>query len=280
MKEEVDSIQDLNSGENFVEAEVSKNPEDRIYDVAVNKDIIDWKSFLYELIYKEGLDPWDIDLGILTKKYLIALRDLKEVDFNISGKFLTVAVYLLKTKSEKLLSSDIRGFEDELEEARREEGEIESIDFDELEDPLDFNEENSIVENRRKEYKLKFRNPIARKRKVNIFDLIKTLEKTFEQSNKRRANYLQRHGGDIDYTGPTYEKKKKDLKEVIDDLFEEISSHLKEKEFLEFNHLIKDSKTKLDVIDVFIPLLHLHNQVKVEVKQDSHLDNIKIYLTD
>jgi len=100
------SNSNLNINENNLESTTNNlNPEDRIYEVATNQDIIDWKSFLYELIYKEGLNPWDIDLGILTKKYLLALKDLKEVDFNISGKFLTVAVYLLKTKSEKLLSS-------------------------------------------------------------------------------------------------------------------------------------------------------------------------------
>ncbi len=247
--------------------------EDRIYNVATDKEIIDWKSFLYDLIYREGLNPWDIDLGILTKKYLLALKELKEVDFNISGKFLTVAVYLLKTKSEKLLDSDLRGFEDEIQNISAEEG----IDYEEFDEINEF--ENNLEDNepKKKEYKLKFRNPIARKRKVNIFDLIKTLEKTFEQSNKRRANFLQRKA-DVNYDGPIYEKRKKDLKEIIEDLFQMISEEFQSKSgHITFSHISKESKHKLDVIEHFIPLLHLHNQNRVELKQKKHFDDIEIH---
>jgi chromatin segregation and condensation protein Rec8/ScpA/Scc1 (kleisin family) len=50
-------------------------------------------------------------LSVLTKKYIESLRNLKEVDFDVSGQFLTVAVFLLKTKTETLLERDIRGIE-------------------------------------------------------------------------------------------------------------------------------------------------------------------------
>lgn len=247
--------------------------EDRIYDAATNKDLIDWKSFLYELIYKEGLNPWDIDLGVLTKKYLIALRDLKNVDFNISGKFLTVAIYLLKQKSEKLLENDIRGFEDEISNMQEQEEQFD--EFDSLEDPLEYDN----IEPEKKEYKLKFRNPIARKRKVNIFDLIKTLEKTFKQSNKRRANILLRQIEDVDYDGPIYEKKTKDLKQIIEELFENIiyKFETQKQDKIYFSNIITKNNTKLEVLDLFIPLLHLHNQTRIEVKQDAHFEDIQIY---
>ena len=87
-------------------------PEERIYDMALNKDMINWKNFLHELINHEGLNPWDIDLGVFTRKYLDSLKKLQEVDFDISGKFLTIAVFLLKTKTDALLEKDIRGMED------------------------------------------------------------------------------------------------------------------------------------------------------------------------
>lgn len=246
--------------------------EDRIYSVTMDRNAIDWKSFLYELINKEGLNPWDIDLGVLTQKYLLALKNLKEIDFDISGKFLTVAIYLLKTKSEKLVSTDIRGFDDSIEFMQSEEIE----DFD----SLDEFEDEFITEPKVKEYKLKFRNPIARKRKVNIFDLIKTLEKTFEQSNKRRANFLQRKVEDVKYTGPTYEKKNKDLKQIIEELFDFISNEFSAKSgHINFSHIIKDKTYKMEVLDKFVPLLHLHNQIRVELKQDKHFGEIQIHPT-
>lgn len=248
--------------------------EQKIYDVALNKDEINWKSFLYELIYKEGLNPWDIDLGVLTKKYLDALKDLKNIDFDISGKFLTIAVFLLKTKAESLVETDLRGFNREVELFKNSENNFEN-DLEELED---IEQEFEAVEQKKKEkYSLKFRNPIARKRKVNIFDLIKTLEKTFEQSNKRRSNFLQRTG-DIKYSGPLYEKKPKDLKTLIEDLFNLISSELQGKTaHITFSQISSDINHKMGILEKFIPLLHLRNQNKVNLEQDEHFGDIKIH---
>lgn len=249
-------------------------PEDKIYNVALNKDEINWKSFLYELIYKEGLNPWDIDLAVLTKKYLDALKDLKNIDFDISGKFLTIAVFLLKTKAESLVETDLRGFDREVELFKNSENNLEQ-DFEDLEE---LEQEFEAVEKKKKEkYALKFRNPIARKRKVNIFDLIKTLEKTFEQSNKRRANFLQR-GGDVKYSGPLYEKKPKDLKTLIEDLFDLITCELQGKSaHVTFSKISEGIDYKMGILEKFIPLLHLRNQNKVNLDQEEHFGEIKIH---
>ena len=164
-------------------------PEDRIYEVATNRDELDWKGFLHNLIHSEGLDPWDIDLSLLTKKYLKALKEIKEIDFNISGKFLTIAVFLLKVKAENLIDVEIRGLDAKIDSVKN------ANEFDEFADGLEGLEDlDSQIEIRKKKtYQIKLRNPLARKRKVNIFDLIKTLEKTFEQSNKRKVNFFLRN---------------------------------------------------------------------------------------
>ncbi len=248
-------------------------PEDQIYDVAMNKDVIDWKSFLYELIYKGGLDPWDIDLGLLTKKYILSLKELKEIDFDVSGKFLTIAVFLLKTKTEALLEKDIRGIENSI-------ASIESYDesFDDLDSLEDFDDHlTDLSEKKKSKYTLRYRNPIARKRKVTIFDLIKTLEKTFEQSNRRRANFFQR-SGDAKYDGPMYEKKPKDLKQLIEELYDHILQELKfnKKGHVHFGHLVRGIEDKMGVLEKFIPLLHLHNSSKIKLEQENHFGEIKI----
>jgi len=246
-------------------------PEEKIYDLAINKDLINWKSFLYELINNEGLDPWDIDLGILAKKYIDSLKKLKQVDFDISGKFLTIAVFLLKTKTETLLSRDIRGMEETIASYQQSENIV-----DDLEALEDFDLELDNVEKKKTKYSLKYRNPIARKRKVTIFDLIKTLEKTFEQSNKRRQNFLQRKGSG-NYEGPIYEKKSKDLKQLIEELYDAIMFELKAKKGeVCFSLFMNKESHKLGVLEKFIPLLHLHNHEKIKLSQDEHFGDIKI----
>ena len=165
-------------------------PEEKIYNIATNKDEVNWKTFLYELINDENLDPWDIDLSILTHKYLKAIKELKEVDFEISGKFLTIAVFLLKTKAELLVEKDLRGIDEQIAWANQSEDSMENLhSLEELDNQLE-----ELGEQAKKDkYAIKVRNPIARKRKVNIFDLIKLLEKTFDQSNKRRENFFYKN---------------------------------------------------------------------------------------
>ncbi len=247
--------------------------EDRIYSVATNRDEMDWKGFLHELINREGLDPWDIDVGILTKKYLEALKEAPRIDFNISGKLLTIAVFLLKTKAEVLVERDIRGIEQKIEE-------VQNIDSD-FDDSLDMlgglDDGIDEVSNKKQEYKLKVRNPLARKRKVNIFDLIKSLEKTFEQSNRRRKNFLLKNA-DVKYKGPVYERKPKDLKTIIEELYQIIASEFENKSgHVLFSHISSEANHKMAVLEKFIPLLHLHNQDKVYVEQEEHFGEIRIH---
>lgn len=255
------------------ESLVYVKPEEQIYSAAINKDLIDWKSFLYELIYTKGLDPWDIDLGLLTKMYISSLKELKKVDFDVSGKFLTIAVFLLKTKTEALLEKDIRGIEMRI--ASVENQELDMNGLDSLED-FDLGLENLEVQKKREKYQLKYRNPIARKRKVTIFDLIKTLEKTFEQSNRRRSNFLQRKG-EGHYEGPMYERKSKDLKQLIEELYQFILKELEGKGgHMNFSSLIVGVNHKIGILERFIPLLHLHNHNKITLAQEKHFGEIRI----
>ena len=248
-------------------------PEDRIYAVATNSDELNWKGFLHNLIHAEGLDPWDIDLVLLTKKYLEALREIENIDFNISGKFLTIAVFLLKIKAENLIDVEIRGLDAKIDSIKN----IGEDDFAEGLDGLEDLDESLMNINKKKTYKITPRNPLARKRKVNIFDLIKTLEKTFEQSNKRRVNFFLKNT-DVEYSGPVYEKKPKDLKVIIEDLYQIIMEQFESKKgHVCFHHLTGDINHKEGILEKFIPLLHLHNQSRVEIKQKEHFGEIQIH---
>ncbi len=246
-------------------------PEEKIYEAATDKNLLDWKSFLYDLIQSEGLNPWDIDLSVLTQKYIASLQQLKDVDFNVSGKFLTIAVFLLKTKTQELLERDIKGMDEKIASIQ---------EVDNFEDSLDDLEGldmhlSELEIKKKKKYQLKYRNPIARKRKVTIFDLIKTLEKTFQQSNRRRANFFQRKSAG--YDGPIYEKKKKDLKQLIEELYEFVCDELKGKKgHVSFSSMVGGVDSKIEVLEKFIPLLHLHNHERLHLSQKGHFEDIEI----
>lgn len=248
-------------------------PEDKIYAIATNRDELDWKGFLYNLIHREGLNPWDVDLSVLTHTYLNELKKVPTIDFDISGKLLTIAVFLLKTKAEYLVEHDIRGIEEKIESVQYQEEDLE-VGLEGLEE-LDSQLEQFTK--KKESYQIKVRNPIARKRKVNIFDLIKTLEKTFIQSNTRRKNFLMKHNS-VEYKGPEYSKKTKDLKQIIEELFDTISQEFSQKKAqVHFHALLEEKEHKMGILDKFIPLLHLHNQARIEVKQEQHFGTITIH---
>ena len=69
----------------------------------LDKDDVTWKQILYDLVRNEQMNPWDIDVSVLSQKYIETIKNLKQHDFRISGKVLLAAAILLKIKTEHLL---------------------------------------------------------------------------------------------------------------------------------------------------------------------------------
>ena len=88
------------------EEDKSKNSvkQDQIHDLLFNREI-GWQEVIYDLINTEQLNPWDINITILTDKYLEQVQKFEEANFFISGKVLLAAALLLRIKSEILLNN-------------------------------------------------------------------------------------------------------------------------------------------------------------------------------
>ena len=212
------------------------------------------------------MDPWDIDVSLIAHKFLEMLKKLKEMDFRISGKVVLASAILLKLKSNKLLEEDITAL-DSLISSIDDPGEL----LDEL--PLDYPGE--IEKLKRDKPRLMPRTPQPRKRKVSVYDLVKALEKALE----------------VEYRRPVYVEPKVKLKvpenviditEVIKDVYHKVEAHYgkqsgKKSEQLTFSQLIP-SDSKEDKVFTFIPLLHLENQQRVDMKQKIHFGEIFINL--
>ena len=81
--------------------------ENQILDMLLEKDDITWQTIIYDLVGSSKMDPWNLDVSQLTKKYIEMIKQLKEHDFRISGKIVLAAAILLKIKSNNLLSEGI-----------------------------------------------------------------------------------------------------------------------------------------------------------------------------
>lgn len=67
------------------------------------EDMGRWDSQLLELVKEEKIDPWDIDIALLTGKYLERINGMASLDFRIPGKAVITAAVLLRMKSERLM---------------------------------------------------------------------------------------------------------------------------------------------------------------------------------
>ena len=51
--------------------------EDKIFKLLVESDDIAWKDIIFDLVRKEQMDPWDVDICGLAKRYIDMLKQAK-----------------------------------------------------------------------------------------------------------------------------------------------------------------------------------------------------------
>lgn len=237
--------------------------QEKIFDLLFKEDEITWKSLLYDLVKSEHMDPWDIDISLLSKKYLETVKKLEEMDFRVSGKVVLAAAILLRIKSTRLMEEDIAQF-DRLIMGPDEDDDF-SLDLDE-----DLRTEAMIYDKKG----LIPRTPQPRKRKVSIYDLVDALQKALEV-NKRRFVRKAPHVDKLDVP-----EKKADITSIISQLYSKIVSFFsKSPKKLTFS-MLTPSESKESKVLTFIPLLHLSNQQKVELMQEYHFGEIEVRLRE
>ena len=79
----------------------------QVMDLLLEQEEISWKTIIYDLVKTGQMDPWDINITLLTQKYIQAIKEMQEHDLRISGKVLLAAAILLKIKSTHLIDNDI-----------------------------------------------------------------------------------------------------------------------------------------------------------------------------
>ena len=233
--------------------------QDQIYDMLMKRDEITWQSLIYELVRSEQMNPWDIDVGLLARRYLETLKKMKEMNFFISGKVVLASAILLKIKSYKLVEEDISN--------------LDSILFkNEREYDVDLTEEESYEEREDLKVDLVLKTPHSRKRKVGIDDLIGALEKALEVDKRRIVRRMREREIDVEIP-----EKKVDISKLIKNIFDRIKNALSKKEVVMFSELIEDNKRE-NKIATFVPLIYLSNQQKVDLNQKEHFSDIEITL--
>jgi segregation and condensation protein A len=218
---------------------------------------LSWQAIIYDLINTEQLDPWDIDIMLLTNKYLEKIKEIEEANFFVSSKVLLAASLLLRIKSEILLNQHMKSLDDILfgkEEEKR--YEQERIELDE-----------SIPG-------LIPRTPLPRSKKVSLQELLAALGKAISTENRRIGKVIiqKRREQEISISIP---KKNFNIQDKIKEIYSKITDLFKQKEGrIAFSEL--HDKTNSEKIATFVPLLHLDYQQKLWLEQEEHFQEIWI----
>jgi chromatin segregation and condensation protein Rec8/ScpA/Scc1 (kleisin family) len=244
----------------MVEALTKKDEREDIFEMLFEKDEITWQDIIYDLIKTEKMDPWDVDVSHLAEKFITLLKEMKKMDFRLSGKIILAAAFFLKIKSDKLLKEDLVF--------------LNNLINPQEEDIMDFIDEE-INENTNAKEKpiLKYRTPQPRKRKVSVYDLVEALEKALEGDQKRYIKKLSDVTKKIKVP-----KKEKDMTIIINDLYKKIEKTLTKVTHIKFSQLLK-TNDKEEKIYTFIPLLYLDTQRRIDIEQETHFEDITIGLT-
>jgi segregation and condensation protein A len=234
--------------------------QEQIHDILFSRDI-GWQEIIYDLINTEQLDPWDIDIVILTNGYLSKIQKIEQADFFVSSKVLLAASLLLRIKSEILLNRHLKSI-DEILFGKKEEKphKLERIELDE-----------EIPE-------LIPRSPVPRFKKVTLKELIEALNKAITTENRRiKKEIINRNA--LRESGIALPKRKFSIKDKIKQLYSKLTNHFSDnKDHKKITYTDFIGSDKEERIIAFSPMLHLDNQKKIWLHQPKHFEEIDIWL--
>ena len=242
-----------------MQKEMMSVKQEQIHDILFNREI-GWQELIYDLINTEQLNPWDINITILTEKYLEKTTELEETDFFVSSKVLLAASLLLRIKSEILLNRYIKSIDEIL--FGKKEKLSKTLERIELEEQIP---------------ELIPRSPMPRFKKVTLKELMESLNKAITTENRRIKKVLINKNA-IRETGISLPKRKISIKDKIKNIFSKLIIHFennKHEKRVHYNILI--GKEKQERAFSFGPLLHLEHQKKVWLEQNKHFGDIHIW---
>jgi segregation and condensation protein A len=236
--------------------------QQQILTLLFEQDEVSWREVLLNLVKTNQIDPWDVDIRLLTKEYMKLLKKLKALDFRISGKVILAAALLLRIKSEKLLEEDIMNFDSLMQSV--DEQDIDAF-YDEMENYSAQATEYAEVP------KLIPRTPQLKKRRVSIYDLIEALEEVLETPIQRKV-VLRDTKANI-----TLPEIKMDITKLIDSMSTALLKMFKKNKSVPFSALIKGNSRE-EKVYTFMPLLHLANMDHriVDLSQEKNFAEIYI----
>src|SRR3989339_1480491 len=192
-----------------------KISQDQLYDMLTSREL-SWQAIILDLINTEQLDPMNIDLVLLTRKYIEKIRsmeELGEMNFFISSKVLYAASLLLRIKSASL-RNNLQSI-DEILFDRKPKMRPEDLEIKKL---VEWNDDDLPL--------IMPRTPLPRSRKVTLVELMSALDTAMKTEQRRIKKHIscKRAQTDIDFAVFPKERKGLNLKEKLVELYDSVKN--------------------------------------------------------
>jgi segregation and condensation protein A len=231
----------------------------RIADVPIEALIEEsWEGTLERLTV--DMDPWDIDVAELARRYRQYIEALRELCFEVSGRMVLTCSILLRMQSDDLLAAarpaERSNLIEELEEAVEEEAaEWEPAAPDEFSLPL-------------------MRRP---HRQVTLADLRRAFAAALKVSHRRVTRTAERIDDDDEEIFDHFQIGGENFGDRLHSLFSKIKDLLSGRRRISFFRLL-DRGDKEEKIRYFFEVLHLDSQGEISCAQEEFLGDITISL--
>jgi segregation and condensation protein A len=204
-----------------------------------------WKDILIDLVKKENLDPWNIDITSIVEKYIETVKQMKVLDLRVPANIILAAAILLRMKSEML------SFAEEV-----------------VEEPEIMQDRPGVTVGQ-----LSLRVRVPPKRRISLQELIDALEEAMKIKEMREIAEMDGKKIDIPIN-----INLRDIEEEINELYTEIGKIADKSKMTTFSLLMERHKGDDILLGVFIPLLFLAHKQKVTLMQEKFFDEIIIAL--
>lgn len=242
MKENLSPKQELIKGSpesTLAETLTLKDRENNEFNLIKLIDQNDWKSILLDLIKREHIDPWNIDVSFLATKYLERIQSLQETNLRIPANAILCCAILVKTKASTL----------KLNEDKK--------------DELPFIDMNNDLPELMPTAKL-------RQEMITLDELVSAIEeiidKTKSKSFTKKSRAMDRIDLNLNLSSFNVEAH---LEEVMKKLKQQADKY----DMISFSSLLKNL-TVLEVIQTFMTLLYLMNKGLIVMWQESFFGEV------
>ncbi len=230
---------------------ISERSDDYIVELERNFDVqslvsnTGWRELLIDSVYKNRLDPWNIDISRVVSDYVAAIDSMKLMDLSVPANIIMAMSFLLRLKSELVQIFQNAPEQEEVEAAY---GERSVPDIPDL----------------------MFRVRRTPNRKITLEELMSALDDVIRVEHKREE-YLKRTE-----TQQQFVVEIDDMDDKVDRIYDMIMASSNGNITIIFDELSKNVDRNSILSDLFVPLLFLEQNGRISLRQDVFFGDIYI----